>query len=263
MRALDVLTNIDADGFLRRLDKSVSALYPDHPFGSGVDRESFGELMGQYAAMSIAFPYIQSGAIYQAYRGGLGQPARKNNIQISAAVGAFLTWDEFGGHELIMRHGSNGLLSLTEVNRNFHSAMLITDVRKLIGAAFAEALPNRRTADYLDRLFDGLSDPARNRNIAHMLAFERHAFAMITALYETIQLLFGSDASRGLDYFQAHIGSDSSGEAVHVAMTGKMIEKLIRPDEEADFLEECVSAYAMNHEWCASLVAASPVPAWP
>jgi len=43
MRALDVLINIDADGFLRRLDKSISALYPDHPFGSGVEREGFGE----------------------------------------------------------------------------------------------------------------------------------------------------------------------------------------------------------------------------
>ncbi|WFU31432.1 hypothetical protein QA635_33645 [Bradyrhizobium brasilense] len=261
MRAPDVLTNIDADGFLRRLDKSISALYPDHPFGNGIDRENFGALMGQYAAMSVAFPYIQSGAIYRAYRTGLGRSAWKDNIQISAAVGAFLTWDEFGGHELVMRNGPDGLPGLTEVKRNFHSAMLITDVRKLIGAGFTEALPDRRTADYLDRLYDGLSDPVRNRNIAHMLAFERHAFAMITALYEAIQLLFGADASEGLDYFEAHIGSDSNGEAVHVAMTGRMIEKLIRPDEEADFLEECLRAYAMNHEWCAGLVAASPVPA--
>lgn len=259
MRAPDVLTNIDADGFLRRLDQSISRLYPEHPFGRGIDRESFSELMGQYAAMSVAFPYIQSGAIYRAYRRSLGQSARKDNVQISAAVGAFLTWDEFGGHELIMRHGSNGLLGLTEVNRNFHSAMLIADMRKLTGAGFTEALPDQRTANYLDRLFDGLSDPAGNRNIAHMLAFERHAFAMITALYKTIQILFGPKASGGLDYFQAHIGSDSSGEAVHIAMTGKMIEKLIRPDEEADFVEECLAAYAINHEWCASLLAA-PVP---
>ncbi|WP_316162866.1 hypothetical protein [Bradyrhizobium sp. SZCCHNRI20481] len=261
MRAPDIRTNIDADGFLRRLDQSIATSYPEHPFSNGIDREGFGELMGQYAAMSVAFPYIQSGAIYQAYRRGLGQSELKDNIQISAAVGAFLTWDEFGGHELITRHGALGLLSLTDVNRNFHSAMLITDVRKLIGAGFTEALPNRRTADYLDQLFDGLSDPAGNRNIAYMLAFERHAFAMITALHRTVQSLFGSDASRRLEYFQAHIGSDSSGEAVHVAMTGKMIERLVRLDEEADILQECMRAYAMNLEWCAGLVAALPVPA--
>lgn len=252
-------SRVDSGDFLRRLDESILALFPAHPFKDGIDRENFAELMGQYAAMSVAFPYIQSGAIYQTYRRSLGRPAQMENVQTSAAVGAFLAWDEFGGHELVLTRGSEGLLQLIDTDDNFHSALLVDDVRQLIGMAFAEALPDERTAAYLDRLYDGLSDPHGNRNIAHMIAFERHAFAMITALFGSIRRLFGADVAERLDYFRAHIGSDSSGEAIHVAMTGRMIEKLIRHDEGTSFLQECLDAYALSHDWCTGLVN-TPVP---
>ena len=262
MEQMVVRTRTDTETILDCVDRSISGEFPTHPFTNILEIETFVELIGQYAAMSVAFPYIQSGAIYQGYRRYLDRTAKRDNIAVSAAVGAFLAWDEFGGHELILRHGAEGLLDLIDVDANFHSALLIDDVRQLIGAAFSDPSPSERTATYLDQLYEGLSDPADNRNIAHMIAFERHAFAMITGLFASIERLFGPGPAAKLRYFQAHIGSDSCGEAIHVAMTGRMIERLVGRDEEAAFVEACLSAYALNHDWCASLARRpAPVPA--
>ena len=257
MLELDAPYLIDPSLFLRRLDNAIAESYPVHPFSAGVDREGFIKLIVQYAAMSKAFPYIQCGAVYSAYSQSLGVVEHQENVQVSAAVGAFLAWDEFGGHELVLRDGAKGLLTLTEVNRNFHSSMLCADMGKLLSVPFTAARPDQHTTAYLERLFKGLSNPGRNRNIAHMLAFERHAFAMITALQGAIVQLFGNEAMSEMGYFRAHIGDSGNGEAVHVAITGAMLEKLIRPAEQDDFLDECLAAYGMNQEWCASLVDSS------
>jgi hypothetical protein len=89
-----------------------------------------------------------------------------------------------------------------------------------------------------------------------MVAFEKHAMAMITALWTGISALFdvAADAAR-FGYFQAHIGTDTAGEAVHVQMTESMVAELV-PEADADrFLDLCVEAYGLNFQWCADVIA--------
>ena len=45
-----------------------------------------------------------------------------------------------------------------------------------------------------------------------------------------------------------------AGEAVHVEMTGSMIAALIPPDQATRFIEMCIEAYRLSHQWCADVV---------
>lgn len=246
--------SIKADDLLSRLDLLILERFPVHPFSLGVNKENFFDLMSQYVAMSVAFPYIQAGAIHNSYRLSMQKHGKiNNNVRTTAAVGAFLVWDEFGGHELVLSQGPEALPKLIQADHNFHSALLIQDVGNLMESNFEEVVPNDLTSKYLDRLLMGLSDPDSNNNVAHMLAFERHANAMITSLFDSIKRLFGANKAAQLPYFSAHVGCESKGEAVHVATTGAMIDNLIPESKETEFIERCLAAYELNYEWCSDL----------
>ena len=107
--------------------------------------------------MSIAFPFIQAGAIHETYKAALraGGDTDKN-AEITGAVGAYLVWDEVGGHKLTLESGNQGLLQLPATRRNYHAHWLRKDIRTILGR---DVQPHRSAATtrYLDELLGGLS----------------------------------------------------------------------------------------------------------
>lgn len=241
---------------LECLDVVISERFPVHPFERGLNAANFAAVMNEFVAMSTAFPYIQAGAVYESYRRSMAAHGIPNaNTKITAAVSAFLIWDEFGGNHLGVKSSANGVSRMIEVDSYFHSALLIRDVETLLGAPLPAAVPGPSTQAYLERLLENLAGPSGNRNVAHMVAFERHAMAMINALRAGMTGVFGANAMEGLAYFDAHIGSSCVGEAIHVGLTESMISRLVTKDETARFLDTCVDAYAFNVRWCQDVVA--------
>jgi hypothetical protein len=239
---------------LQRLDSALALRFPVHPFETGITGVNLVAVMNEFTAMSIAFPYIQAGAVYEGYRHSiesLGYPDL--NAKITAAVGAFLTWDEFGGKELFLTPNPKGDQRLLDFDTHFHSTILIRDIERLIDAKMPPAVPGKATRVYLERLRENLSHSRHNHNVAHMVGFERHAMAMIKALLAGVKGVFGA-AAEGLAYFEAHIGSISEGEAVHVRLTESMISRLVPKDETDLFLDACAEAYAFNIQWCQDVV---------
>ena len=241
----------EAVTLLERLDEVIAAYFPVHPFQTGIHAANLPAVMNEYVAMSVAFPYIQAGAVYENYRRCVvahGIP--DDNAKITAAVGTFLAWDEFGGHHLVLKRGANGLSKLIDVDSHFHSALLLRDLEELLAAKPPTAQPGPITRTYLDRLHEGLSTSSENRNVAHMVAFERHAMAMIKALWTGLKRVFGISAMDGLEYFEAHIGASTDGEAAHMRITESMIARLVPKGATNAFLEACIEAYAFNLRWC-------------
>jgi len=93
-----------------QIDGLVEDRFSIHPFSIGISTDNFPSLIGNYLAMSIAFPYLQAGAQYRV----ITECIRKEKdvtkeIEITVAVGAFLTWDEVGGHAIVQQYGNEGL----------------------------------------------------------------------------------------------------------------------------------------------------------
>jgi hypothetical protein len=245
----------DAVRLLERLDEVIAASFSLHPFQTGLHLANLAAVMNEYVAMSVAFPYIQAGAVYENYRRRVASRcAPDDNVKITAAVGTFLAWDEFGGHHLILKCGANGLSKLIDVDNHFHSALLVRDVEELLQTRLPTVRPGPITRAYLDRLHEGLSTSSKNRNVANMVAFERHAMAMIKALWIGMKGVFGRSAMIGLEYFEAHIGASLDGEAAHMRITESMIEHLVPKKESNAFLEACIDAYAFNVQWCHDVI---------
>lgn len=235
------------------IGQAISRQSPRHPFLDQVNADNLERVLAEYLAMSISFPFIQAGAVHANYRASLqatGDTSR--NVEVTSAIGAFLTWDEFGGYALTLKHGIEGLLSLNATQRNFHSNHLRGDIRAILGKDVAPSF-SPATVAYLDALLAGLSDSVGNRNVAHMVAFEFHANEMIGALWQAIGRITGIENDERLKYFYIHVGGDSPAEAVHVEMTQKMIAELIAPGDLAAFVAECVAAYELNAGWCAAI----------
>jgi hypothetical protein len=242
------------EALLARLTERLSERFPTHPFEAGIRADNFERVIGDYLAMSIAFPYIQAGAIHETYRRAVETSGDTNaNTEVTAAVGSFLVWDEFGGHALIRENGDAGLLQLTRVGEHFHSHLLRRDIETLLGHSVR---PHRSAAtrEYLDGLLRGLSDPRGNRNVAQMVAFEQHANDMIEALWTAVHRVFGVPKDARLAYFYEHVGGDSPAEAVHVEMTQNMLSDLVPSYEHEEFLETCVNAYAHSVRWCEAIL---------
>ena len=237
-------------GIIEELSRRIIERFPDHPFRSGVDKANFEAVSAGYLAMSIAFPFIQAGAIHQTYKAALrtGGDTDKN-AEIAGAVGAYLVWDEVGGHKLTLESGNEGLLQLPATRRNYHAHWLRKDIRTILGK---DVRPHRSaaTARYLDALLDGLSDTRSNRNVAYMIGFECHAQAMITALWDAVCSSFDLPHDEQLAYFWGHVGGELPAEAVHVEMTRMMVAELVPPDRREEFIELCLEAYALNYHWC-------------
>jgi hypothetical protein len=108
------------------------------------------------------------------------------------------------------------------------------------------------TAKYLVRLLDDLADLDPVKRCAAMVAFERHAGTMIEALWESLAKLFpvSKDA---LVYFKVHVGGDDPAEPYHVAMTARMIERLVPAQRAEEFVQAFRDAYDLNYSWCRAI----------
>jgi len=242
---------------IEELNRRIGEHFPIHPFRNGVNKDNFETVVADYLAMSIAFPFIQAGAIHETYKAALraGRDIDKN-VEITGAVGTYLVWDEMGGYQLTLEKGNVGLLHLFSTRRNFHAHWLRKDIRTILGK---DVPPHQSaaTAHYLDALMGGLSDARRNRNVAYMIEFECHAEAMISALWDAICSSFDLPHDEQLVYFWGHVGGHSPAEAVHVEMTRMMVAELVPPEQADEFIELCIAAYALNFHWCEA-IAASP-----
>lgn len=244
---------IDSGNVTDLIRHTIAERFGKHPFLERVSEGNLKNVLGEYLAMSISFPFIQAGAAHANYRASLwttGDTSR--NLEVTSAIGAFLTWDEFGGHALVLEHGMNGLLALNDTQRIFHSNLLRGDIRTILGEDLVPRF-SPATVAYLDDLLAGLSDSKGHRNVAQMVAFEFHANEMIEALWLAINRITGIERDSRLKYFYTHVGGESPAEAVHVAMTQNMIAELVAPGEMPPFIEECAAAYALNAGWCAAI----------
>ena len=242
---------------IEELNRQIGERFPDHPFRNGVNKDNFETVIAEYLAMSIAFPFIQAGAIHETYKAALcaGGDTDKN-AEITGAIGAYLVWDEVGGHKLTLERGNDGLLQLPATRRNYHAHWLRRDIRTLLGR---DVPPHRSAATtrYLDELLGGLSDARRNRNVAYMIGFECHAQKMISALWDAVCSSFSLPHDERLIYFWGHVGGDEPAEDVHVEMTRMMVAELVPPDRREAFIELCLKGYALNFHWCEAITTSS------
>ena len=56
---------------IEELSRRIGERFLDHPFRSGVNKDNFEAVIAEYLAMSIAFPFIQAGAIHETYKAAL------------------------------------------------------------------------------------------------------------------------------------------------------------------------------------------------
>ncbi len=255
MNALEMGSDQAAAALIDELSRRIAERFPDHPFRSGVSKQNFESVSSDYLAMSIAFPFIQAGAMHATYKAALSAGGDTDrNAEITGAIGAYLVWDEVGGHKLTLESGSHGLLQLPATRRNYHAHWLRKDLRAILGK---DVRPHRSaaTARYLDELLDGLSDARGNRNVAFMIGFECHAQEMICALWDAICSSFDLRRDERLVYFWGHVGGESPAEAVHVEMTRMMVAELVSPDRREEFIELCLEGYALNFNWCKAITA--------
>src|SRR5215211_8163552 len=119
---------------IAELSRRIGGRFPDHPFRKSVTKDNFEAVIADYLAMSIAFPFIQAGAIHKTYKAALraGGDTDKN-AEITGAIGAYLVWDEVGGHKLTLEKGNIGLLQLPATRRNYHAHWLRRDIRTILG----------------------------------------------------------------------------------------------------------------------------------
>jgi len=243
---------------IKQLNRRIGERFLDHPFRNAVNKDNLETVIAEYLAMSIAFPFIQAGAIHETYKAALraGGDTDKN-AEITGAIGGFLVWDEVGGHKLTLEKGNEGLLQLPATRRNYHAHWLRRDIRTVLGK---DVQPHRSAATirYLNELLGGLSDARRNRNVAYMIGFECHAQEMISALWDAVCSSFDLPHDERLIYFWGHVGGDAPAEAVHVEMTRMMVAELVPPDTREEFIELCLEAYALNFHWCEAITA-SPI----
>lgn len=254
---LEISSGRASAAIIEKLSRRIGERFPNHPFRNGVNEDNFATVIADYLAMSIAFPFIQAGAIHETYKAALRSGGDTDkNAEITGAIGAFLVWDEMGGHKLTLERGNEGLLHLPMTRSNFHAHWLRRDIRTILGR---DVPPHRSAATvrYLDGLLNGLSDPWRNRNVAYMIGFECHAQEMITALWDAVCSSFDLPRDERLVYFSGHVGGDAPAEAVHVEMTRTMVAELVLPERQDEFIELCLEGYALNFHWCEA-ISASP-----
>ena len=236
------------DGILETLDELVEKEFREHPFSQGITKDNFETVIGNFLTLSLAFPYLQSGAqlrlLMHYIDNGLDVP---HGVQITAAVGAFLTWDELGGQDLIHQHGYEALPNILDTH-NFHSSILRHDIQVILGK---EVPPNfsETTKRYLKNLYYGLSNVDPVTRISNMVAFEKHGEPMISGLWADVADLFDIDKD-SLMYFKMHVGGPDPAEQYHVALTKRMISEVIKPADWARFVDEFHQAYSANIRWC-------------
>ncbi len=229
-----------------------------HPFATPLLRSDLERLLPEFFAMSQAFPYLQAAApkemIFDAIAKNTDVPV---DVELTAAVGSFICWDEAGGYDVLLRHGKAGLAKALETRRRFHCNLLRNDLAVIFGRAVR---PNYGpdTRRYLRHLYAGLASQNAVRRCAYMVAFEMHAEKMIGALWASVVAATGL-AREQLLYFEAHVGGDDPAEGYHAQMTQRLVQELVPPSARERFLAEFREAYRKSLAWCRAIAAEQPV----
>ncbi|RAK66395.1 iron-containing redox enzyme family protein [Phenylobacterium kunshanense] len=238
------------------LEAVVEARFDRHPFENGLTRANAEQVLRHYLAMSISFPFLQAGAIADTFQYLVdAQGDIDAEAEATAVVGAFLVWDEFGGHACLMQEGMPGLPNILRTSA-FHANLLRRDLHTIFGREITPEF-GEPTASYLRALRVGLSNADPLRRVAHMAAFEKHANQMINALWNGLESGMGCK-KESLAYFQTHVGGDDPAEAYHVMMTERLLSNTVCAAEAPGFLKWFEDAYALNWEWCENLTFLSP-----
>jgi hypothetical protein len=237
----------------KNMAEVLSSKYEIHPFSTDISLDNMVDVMGNYLAMSQAFPYLQAGSqkelIFDCIKNGSGVDVQ---MEVTSVVGNFLCWDETGGHYVLLKDGMPGLPDILNTGKYFHANLLKKDIHKLFGR---DVVPiySLVTQEYLYSLYQGLSSLSPVIRCASMVAFESHASQMISALWNKISILVDLEQDN-LIYFKTHVGGDDPAEAYHVKMTSKMIDKIIMLDQVPFFIEEFDKAYKLSYSWCRNLL---------
>lgn len=225
----------------------VESKYSPHPFSLGLTLKNIETVLRHYLTMSTAFPYIQAGVHHQLIADRLrhGEEVGEK-LELTAAVASFLIWDEFGGHAKILSGGSAALPDVLDTQA-FHANLFKNDVRRLLGKDIKPSFC-RSTLTYLAALEAGLASFDAVERVAHMVAFERHAGVMIETLWNSLRSIYNE--KEHLAYFETHVGGDDPAEPYHVAMTARMIDRVVEESEINHFLEAFDEAYGLSFNWC-------------
>lgn len=227
--------------------------FGNHPFSYGVTKENIENLLANYLAMSQAFPYIQAGS-----QANLILTVMKNNIDVpieiemTSVVGNFLSWDETGGHHIIVENGVKGLPLILNTQMNFHANYLKKDIFLLLGKNLSPSYSSI-TQKYLKNLLSGFASITHLERLAYMVAFEQHAGIMIESLWKSLSTQFLIDKD-DLFYFRIHVGGSDPAEPYHIEITRSMIKKFIKNRTESEsFINYFTEAYSNNFNWCESI----------
>jgi hypothetical protein len=226
----------------------VGLNHPVHPFSNCITQENAKKVMSNYLAMSEAFPYIQAAAANSVLEKAIitNQPINENMAKMFA-VGAFLSWDEVGGHYLMMSEGKKSLEKILNIKKQFHSKLLEKDLEVL----FSEKIKpdySGPTKDYLFRLRSSLGSTDEIHRCAALIAFELHAGQMIEALWNSLGRIYKIDKDR-LTYFRIHVGGDEPAEIYHQKMTEALMNQIV-PIRKVDlFFSKFTDEYVRHIKW--------------
>lgn len=233
------------------MEEKISEIFNNilnpHPLSYGITKNNVTQLIADYLAMSEFFPYIQAGAHNAVLNKCLTEKTHiPESCQATSVVGAFLCWDEFGGHYKMLRGGIPALPTILET-KSFHANILKEDI-KLFSPNSLNLSYSQVTADYLLKLQSGLSSENPVERVAFMVAFERNAEKMIMGLYDSLKNLY-SLKSQKLAYFETHVGGDDPAEAYHIETTTRLIAGVVNDANRSSFLDYFTTACYINREW--------------
>lgn len=223
----------------------------EHPFSNlFLTKEQWKELLAEYLAMSIAFPYLQAGAsskkIFQAIN---NNEEIDHEFELTSVVASFLVWDEFGGWLSTKNKGNKGLLEILNTKK-FHANILRDDLKMIFGSEIKPHFGNH-TKNYLIKLYDKLSHQDDLVRLAAMTSFESHAENMITALWQSLYSSLGVEKER-LKYFFGHVGGSDPAEAYHVSMTEQLVDLVVK-NKKDQYEELFIQNYNLHKGWCSDL----------
>lgn len=234
------------------LEREYLKVNTPHPFSEGILLSNIESILGEYYFMSQYFPFIQSCAHTSIVKSCLvNRVPIPKNIEKTSVVGAFLSWDELGGHHKISKYGISALPSILDSN-GFHSNILKKDITEKLNLSLPDRF-SEETGEYLERLLERLGSNCIHERIANMVAFEINASYMITALYDSLKSLFKKEAQL-LTYFEIHVGGDDPAEPYHMDMTSRLVDDSLNDLHSLnDFLDKFNSACLFHSKWMRSI----------
>ncbi|QRK10891.1 hypothetical protein JQX13_12945 [Archangium violaceum] len=217
-----------------------------------MESQNVRPLLQNFLALSQAFPYLLAGAqkelIFDAMENDRDVPVE---VEITSVVGNYLCWDETGGHFTLTRHGISGLPRILETHKTFHANHLRRYIERLVGTAKPSYSPVTR--EYLTDLYEGLSNSSALERCATLAAFALHGHRLVNGLWRSLTASYPDVQKEEQSYFLIHVGEDDPAEPYHIALTSGMLERLVPPAQQEEFLERFEVRYARNVAWCRAI----------